>query len=162
MEILQKNQENLDVRQINPEQCEDRIVFMLMFNDIDCTQKGTSTECFSKSEKVNDYAKRCPHGHWSFLGPGEETNGMERTLTNESAGFMGRVSIGMHYKTIHDLNDGFVGRTGAYPEDTLLREDPESEIIGWIDGHTKIGPVFQVKSTCYLDIYGIEIQILST
>ena len=45
---------------------------MSMFNDIDWTQKGNSAECFSISEKVRNYAKMFPRGHWSFLGPGEE------------------------------------------------------------------------------------------
>ena len=31
----------------------------------------------------------------------------------ESAGFMRRVSIGMHHATIHDMNDGFQGTTAA-------------------------------------------------
>ena len=53
-------------------------------------------------------------------------------------------------------------KVGQKHADNLLREDPESETIAWIDGHTKIGPVLQVKTACSLDIYGIEIQIPST
>ena len=41
---------------------------------------------------------------------------------------------------------------------TLLRDDQNSEPIGWIRGHTKIGPVSQVRAMCRLDQYGIEIQ----
>ena len=55
------------------------------------------------------------------------------------AGFIRRVSIGMHYLSVHDLNDGFEGRTGACREYALPCEDPESEITAWIDGHTRIG-----------------------
>ena len=61
---------------------------------------------------------------------------------------MRRVFIGMRCKTLHDLKDGFGGRTGACREYSLLREDPDSELIAWIGGHTKIGPVLQVKTTC--------------
>ena len=53
----------------------------------------------------------------------------------------------------------FEGKTAACREYTLPREDPGSEIIAWIGGHTKVGPVLQVKTTCRLDIYGIEIQV---
>ena len=55
---------------------------MSMFNDIDWTKQGNYNESFSKSEKVKDFAKRFPLGHWSFLGQGDEENGMERTITN--------------------------------------------------------------------------------
>ena len=72
--------------------------------------------------------------------------------------FLRRVSIGMHCKTIHDVDEGFEGSTVACREHTMPREDPRSEIIG----HTKIGPVLHVKTTCCLDIFGIEIQIPST
>ena len=33
-------------------------------------------------KRVRDYARKCPLGHWSFLAPGEEDNGTERTITN--------------------------------------------------------------------------------
>ena len=87
---------------------------------------------------------------------------VQLTKVCESAGFIRRVSVGMHYKTIHDVNDGFEGSTGACREYTLSHEDPESEVQLWIHEHTRIGPVLQVKTTCYLDIYGIEVQVLST
>ena len=36
-----------------------------------------------------------------------------------------------------------------------------SEPVGWIRGHTKIGPVCQVRVTCYFNQYGIETQVPS-
>ena len=57
---------------VNPEQFEGRISFMSMFNDINWTKKGNSSECFSHSEKVKDYGRMCPRGLWSFVSPGEE------------------------------------------------------------------------------------------
>ena len=80
----------------------------------------------------------------------------------ESVGFMRQISVGMLYKTIQDVVDGFEGKTGACRDCTLPREDPKSEIIAWIGGHTTIGPVLQVKTTCRLDQCGIEIQMPST
>ena len=55
---------------------------MSMSNDIDGTRKGNSSDCVSNSEKVRDYAKRFPRGHWSFRGLEEKISGMERTLIN--------------------------------------------------------------------------------
>ena len=43
-------------------------------------------------------------------------------------------------------------------EYTLLRDDQNSQSIGWIRGHTEIGLVSQVRAACYLDLYGIESQ----
>ena len=46
------------VRQTSPEEFEDRIIFVSMFNNIDRTKKRNSNECFSISLKVRDNAKR--------------------------------------------------------------------------------------------------------
>ena len=67
----------------------------------------------------------------------------------ESAGFMKRVSVGMRYRTIQDLNDGFRDRTGSCGEYTLPREP-------------LIGQILAVKTICHLDLYGIEMLIPST
>ena len=55
----------------------------------------------------------------------------------ESAGFIRRVQLECTAKTIHDLNDCFEGRIGACREYTKPREDADSEIMAWFDGHTK-------------------------
>ena len=69
----------------------------------------------------------------------------------------------MHCKTIHDVNEGWKeGKTGACIEFTVHREEPGSEIIAWIGGRTKNGPVLQLKTACCLDGHGTEIQIPST
>ena len=80
----------------------------------------------------------------------------------DSAGFIRRFSVGTLYRTIQDLDDGFGDRIAACREYTFPRDDPESEIKLWIEGHTRIGPVLRVKTTCYLNVHGIEIQIPST
>ena len=41
-------------------------------------------------------------------------------------------------------------RTGTCREYTPHRDDPESGINARTDRHTRIGPVLQVKTTCYL------------
>ena len=79
----------------------------------------------------------------------------------ESAGFIRKVSIGLCFRAIHGVNDGLGGKTGACGERTSPRDDQDSELIGWLRGHNKIGPVLQVRVTCCLDQYGNEIQVPS-
>ena len=61
-----------------------------------------------------------------------QTNHMLRLLSLlssvgacEDAAFVRRVFIGMSYKTIPDVDDGFGDRTSACREYTLPREDPK-------------------------------------
>ena len=70
----------------------------------------------------------------------EVPNEIQLTKAFEPAGCARRVSIGKYFKTIHDLDDGFGGTTGACEEYTLLRDKPDSEQIAWFGGHTRIGP----------------------
>ena len=46
--------------------------------------------------------------------------------------------------------------------ESLPRDHQDSEPVGWVSGHTRIGPVLHVKVVCCLDQYGIEIQVPST
>ena len=50
--------------QCEPEQFNDRIVLMSMYNDIVWGEKGNTEECVQNS--------RFPRGRWSLLGPGSE------------------------------------------------------------------------------------------
>ena len=54
------------------------------------------------------------------------------------------------------MDDGFGGKTGSRGECTLLRDHQDSEPVGWIRGHTRIGPVHQIRVMCCLDQHGIE------
>ena len=73
-----------------------------------------------------------------------------------------RVSIGMCYKTIADVDDGFGDRTPACREYTHPRAESNSRIYAAIPARTFIGPVHQVHIVQFLGTRGIEIQILST
>ena len=56
VEILGAIQTHMTVRKTRPEEFEDRIIFMSMFNNIDWTSNGNYKECFfSNSELVIDY-----------------------------------------------------------------------------------------------------------
>ena len=57
LEILQKIQNDLQERNIEPEKFEDRIIFMSMFNDIEWTQRGNEENCISNYEQVKNYAE---------------------------------------------------------------------------------------------------------
>ena len=97
------------------------------------------------------------------LGKNEKlSREMKASQISESAGLMRKVSVGQYLRTIHDANDGFGGKTGSCREYTLLRDHQDSEPIGWIRGHTRIGPVRQVRVICCLEQYGIEMQVTST
>ena len=54
------------------EQCQGRIIFMSMYNDIVWRQEGNDEICLANCQNVADYAKRFAYGHWSFLGVGSE------------------------------------------------------------------------------------------
>ena len=81
-QIVQKIQNDLQERNIEPEQFGDRIIFMSVFNDNNWTMKGNEENCISNSEKVKAHAERFSQGHWTSLDPGSEENGLQDTATN--------------------------------------------------------------------------------
>ena len=80
----------------------------------------------------------------------------------EDASFWKRVSIGMSYKTIPDVDDGLGYRNPACREYTLPRADSDSGIYAAIPGQTIIGPVLQVLIIQFLGIMELKNQIPST
>ena len=72
IQILRQIQKDLNAGPRNPEQFQEIVLFVSMFNDIDWKKNGNSAECIWTSKHVSDYAKEFPRGHWSFLGPGNE------------------------------------------------------------------------------------------
>ena len=73
----------------------------------------------------------------------------------EDTSFWKRVSIGMWYKTIADVDDGFGDRTPACRECTHPRADSDSRIHATIPGQTIIGPILQVHIIRYLGTHAI-------
>ena len=59
------------------------------------------------------------------------------------AAFVRRVSIGMSFKTIPDVDDGFGDRSSACREYTLPREDPNSRIHAMIKGKLQLDQFFK-------------------
>ena len=70
--------------------------------------------------------------------------------------------MGLPYKAIPDVDDGFGGRTPACRVYTHPREQANSRVYAAIPRNTTIGPVLHVHMVKFLDNYGIEIQIPST
>ena len=65
------------IQQMEQLQCDSqnfisRIIFMSMFHDIVWEAKGIEELCEINSKRVEEYARRFPRGHWSFLGPSSE------------------------------------------------------------------------------------------
>ena len=48
------------------------ILFMSMFNDISCDDKGKEEECLANAKVVSILAKQFGAGQWSFIGPSSE------------------------------------------------------------------------------------------
>ena len=59
-------QNDLETKNIKPEDFKDRIIFMSMFNDI--VWKRNDDHCISNAEEVKHYTLRFSEGHWTFLG----------------------------------------------------------------------------------------------
>ena len=72
MAILTESQKMMEQLQCEPENFKGRIIFMSMFNDILWDAKGNDELCANNSKTIEEYAKRFPCGHWSFLQPGSE------------------------------------------------------------------------------------------
>ena len=83
IEVLRQIQKDLNARRINPEQCEVKNLFMLIFSDIDWTKSGNSAECISNAREVSVCAKGVQRGHWSFLGLGGENHCLGRAITSQ-------------------------------------------------------------------------------
>ena len=74
------------------------------------------------------------------------------------AGFLGVVEIGQYFTT---KDTGEQLHTVACREYTLPRDDGSSQPIGWIQGNTKIGPVWEVTTSYLHGKHGVEIRIMS-
>ena len=76
------------------------------------------------------------------------------------AGFMRVVEVGQYFMT-KDTGDFRQFRSVACREYTLHRDDPASQLKGWIQGNMRIGPVLEVTTSFQYGKHGIEIRIWS-
>ena len=70
MQLLWEIRRRMEENQVLPEQVEDRIIFMSMYNVTDWRKVGNKDMCMSNTSSVAAYARRFLKGHRSFLGPG--------------------------------------------------------------------------------------------
>ena len=71
LQLVREGQEFM-TKMGEPEQCQGRIIFMSMFNDIMWRFQDNERECKANATLVSIFAKRFPAGRWSFFGPGSE------------------------------------------------------------------------------------------
>ena len=128
----------LQDQNIEPENFEDRTIFMSMFNDIDWTKRGNSERCISNSEQAKNYAERFPRGHWSFLGPGDEkkwygtpSNTPQGKWDSIAAQMVGRFKETGHpaLKSISALSRGILRRKGCRETIHFNADSSKTELL---------------------------------
>ena len=72
MQLCGKVTDLLSRLEETPETFTGRILFMSMFNDISCDNKGNEEECVANAKVVSILAKKFGNGQWSFFGTGSE------------------------------------------------------------------------------------------
>ena len=149
---LEKIQKDLQSQNGEPQHCEERIIFMSMFNDIDWTKRRNSEKCLSNSEQVKNYAKRFSRGHWTFLGPGDEKK-FYGTLSYTSEGKWDSIATEMvgHFKetghpvfkSISALRRGIPTRKGGRDTIHLNADSSNTELL-----------IRTIHSAAQVSIYG--------
>ena len=66
-----------------PELFQGRIIFMSMYNDIIWSTPGNEEKCTANYVNAVTYAKRFPHGCWSYLDLVVRKSGTELTLISQ-------------------------------------------------------------------------------
>ena len=77
------------------------------------------------------------------------------------AGFLKTVEVGQYFMTKH--TDEFLqfAEPMTCRENTLPRDEKSTDLKGWIQGNTKIGPVLEVTTSYLQRKHGVEIRIES-
>ena len=76
------------------------------------------------------------------------------------ARFLNVVEIGQYFMT-KGTAEFSQFRAAACREYNLPRDEEASQLKGWIQGNTKIRPVFQIATFCLHGKYGVEVRIVS-
>ena len=85
IELHQKVAKMMDDEiELQPQEFQDCVIFMSMYNDTDWTKRVNRDTCYQKLSRVSEHARHFPEGCWSFLGhrdknmvgnPPQETKG---------------------------------------------------------------------------------------
>ena len=77
------------------------------------------------------------------------------------AGFLNVVQIGQYFMTKGTAEfSQFTGAVACH-EYNLPRDEEASQLKGWIQGNTQIGPVLEIPTCCLHGKYGVEVRIMS-
>ena len=74
------------------------------------------------------------------------------------AGFQTTIEVGQYFMTKDTEEFSQFTDSVACREYTLPRDEKSSDPKGWIQGNTKIGPVWEVTTSYLLGKYGVEIR----
>ena len=77
------------------------------------------------------------------------------------AGFLKTVEVGQNFMTKHTDEFSQFAEPVTCREYTLPRDEKSTDLEGWIQGNTKIGPVSEVTTSYLQGKYGVEIRIES-
>ena len=80
LDILHKNQADLQRKNITFEKFSDRKLFMSMFNDIELERKDNEDSCALTSRKIQEYASKFNDGYWAF--PEKKASGIKDMQPN--------------------------------------------------------------------------------
>ena len=89
LDLLEKIQSLMRDLQCEPEHFKDRIIFVSMYNDIEWKAKGNKERCEYNSQKVANFDRKFPRGHWSFLAPDKTDGSWNQSSENTTANFSG-------------------------------------------------------------------------
>ena len=114
-------------------------------------QEGNSLVCAPRTEPASGNRLRESLQKFESL-----SKTVQFTKVCEDASFWHRVSAGMSYKTIPDVDDGFGDFIPACREPTFPRTSPRSRAGAAILGGTLIGPVIEVHVVQLLGNHGLK------
>ena len=91
----------------------------LLPEEVNTLMKTPETDVQASRNRLRDDQEKFEH----------LTKEMKVTQTCETTGFMRKVALAQCFRTIHDIDDGFGGETGAHREYTPPRDHGDSEPV---------------------------------
>ena len=116
LQWLREIQRTMAENRIQLAKVEDRLIFMSMYNDIDCGKAANQETCISNSHKGAAYTKRFLEGHQSFFGPGTEEV-LDGTHTYKPLGDSGHLTV----RGTSALSPGLLKRKGGGKLPTVIQ-----------------------------------------
>ena len=114
-----------------PESVYERIIFMLMFNDIDLTKKGSTEICLHTAKEVAAFATQLRPGHWCCQKKKTWWNGN----SNETSRTMGyyRFVDGWHIQVSHHTSHPMCPATESFSLGQMRKRGTNYHFQGTLD-----------------------------